>query len=152
MPKPPGMSSRSALEASGELLSEDGVAEERRQEEQAERQGDGEEHGCAEDRGGAFGRVLVGSTHDVGALDVRQRRRQEEEALGPGDGDAVQPELARAADRACQPLVEPVVAHQHHVARVRLQPEPQRRPRQRGPDGRSPRAGDACEQDRALTT
>ena len=115
-----------------ELVPEDHDAEDRCRREHDETEERGDEDGRAEDARGQPRGLFPSGSDQVWSLDEGERSRQIPEGFGPGDGDAVHPELARAGDRAQEPLVEAVVAEQHDPARVGPGPELERSPGEGG--------------------
>ena len=111
-----------------ELVSEDDGAEDRRRREHDETEDRGDDDDCAENASGEPRRLFPSGPDQVRPLDVGERRWQVPEGLGPGDSDAVDPELPRPGDRAQQPLIEAVVAEQHDPARMGPGSEGQRAP------------------------
>ena len=109
------------FDGAAELLAEDGDAEERRGGEHHDGADGRDQHRRPEDarRRSAAPRPSARS-YEIGPLHGGERGRQVPERLGPGDRDAVDAQLPRPGDRTEQPLVEPVVAEQHHAPRVRL--------------------------------
>ena len=101
-----------------ELVPEDDRAEDRRRREHDDAEERRDEDDGAEDARGQPRRLVPCGSDQIRPLDVGKSRRQVPKSLGPGDGDAVHPELPRAGDRAQEPLIEAVVAEQHDPARV----------------------------------
>jgi hypothetical protein len=115
-----------------ELFPEDHYAEDRRRREHDETEERRDEDRCAEDARGQPRGLFPSGPDEVRSLDEGERGRQVPERLGPGDGDAVHPELPRAGDRSQEPLVEAVVAEQHDPARVGPGSEGERPPSEGG--------------------